>query len=72
MTNGQRSPQVPEEIIRSAKMSADIWEVPIYVGRRKETLYNARGDEFLIRRTKEAASELGVYLVVLPDTYWLR
>jgi hypothetical protein len=45
---------------------------PIYVGRRRETLYTARGEQFVIRRSAESAAELGVYLVVLPSTYWER
>ena len=60
---------IPQEIIESAKRSADIWEVPMCIGRRKETLYTARGDEFLIRKYGNH-SELGVYLTVLPDMYF--
>ena len=57
---------IPEDIIKSAIRSADIWDVPMCIGRRKETLYTARGDEFLIRKYGNS-SELGVYLVVLPE-----
>ena len=64
-----RAHEIPLEIIESAKRSADIWEMPMCIGRRKETLYSARGDEFLIRKYGNHG-ELGVHFVVLPDTYF--
>lgn len=61
---------IPDEIISSAQRSADIWEQPMCIGRRRETRETSRGDELLIRKYGNHG-ELGVYLVVLPNTYWL-
>ena len=63
----QLTSAIPLETIKDAERIADIWERPVYVGRRRETMNTARGEQFLIRRSPESASELGVYLVVLPS-----
>lgn len=57
---------IPTDVLLSAQRMADNRECLVYVGRVKETLYTARGDQFLVRRDPQG---IGVYYVLLGERW---